>query len=363
MSEQLLRAIQGVQNEIAEHRAYYVKNEAQTKQALITPILKALGWSEFRSAKSHFHMEYGDASEKVDYALIQDGKPVILLEAKELNHRLGIRAIRQVFDYCFHESVHIAVLTNGSDWRFYSPLLNSIRDFEGRCFLAINVERGETNQLVEQFNNLSSRRTHRLDEFANHHWMLSTWEKKLKNDELIQPLIKPIRDSLPSEIRVPSKDLREFVKNRLSNINKQEDPQKRKLHPTPTPLKAIEIQGEIIPAKHFYQIITETANWLFRQRKLRKEDCPVRLASMSELFCLINTKPIHPPSVKYPHGRESKFFKPLENGLFIYTGHLARSRKHLVDQTRELLNQCGYDPSILKIIGHSLETPRLKSKT
>ena len=314
MSEQLLRAVQGVQNEIAEHRAYYVKNEAQTKQALITPILKALGWSEFRSAKSHFHMEYGDASEKVDYALIQDGKPVILLEAKELNHRLGKRAIRQVFDYCFHESVHIAVLTNGSDWRFYSPLLNSIRDFEDRCFLSINVEQGEANQLVEQLSNLGSRRTHRLDEFANHHWMLSTWEKKLKNDELIQPLIKPIRDSLPTELRVPVKNVREFVKTKLSeNVvpQPQPRPQPEPEPKPPTNERAVILSGERFPVNSAYEILFYTTEWLVKQNKLHYALCPISPGKLSKKRYLIHTQPVHLSGIPFRRPKQ------LSNGLYL----------------------------------------------
>ena len=357
MSDQILRAIQGVQKEIAEHRAYYVKNEAQTKQALITPILKALGWSEFRSAKSHFHMEYGEASEKVDYALIQDGKPVILLEAKELNDRLGKRAIRQVFDYYFHESVHIAVLTNGSDWRFYSPLLNSIRDFEGRCFLAINVERGEVSKLVEQFSNLNSRRTHRLDEFANHHWLLSTWEKKLNNDELIQPLIRPLRDSLPRELRVPPKDVREFVKTKLTEkvirqtqlesqkttIDETEQSQPQP-EPQPTPPdtgRAVILAGEPFPVKHVYEILTQTVEWLIQSNHISPEECPIALQEGARNY-IIHSQPIH------GSGRHFVRQKQLSNGLYL---DINWKQSNLVRRAHFLLERYGYPSSTLKLIG------------
>ena len=370
MSDQLLLKIRGVQAEISQHRNAYIKNEAQTKQALITPVLKSLGWSEYRSANSHLHMEFGDGPEKVDFALIQNKKPVILIEAKELSDRLGKKAIRQVFDYCFHENVPTAVLTNGSEWRFYSPLLNSIRDFEARCFLSINVEREEANRLVEQLSNLHSKRTNQLGEFANYHWLLNTWDSKLNKEELIKPLTKPIRDSLPRELKIPLNDVREFIKTMLSERAKKQSPPPPATAPkalkpptTPKPEKAIELQGELIPAEHLYQILSEAANWLIRQGKLRKEDSPLRLATMPDFKCLINTEAIHPPSAKHLRGRKTNFFKKLQNGLYIDTGSLALSRQHLVNQTRELLEHCGYNPDILKIIGHSLETPRRPKQT
>ena len=335
MSEQLLHAIQGVQKEIAEHRAYYVKNEAQTKQALIAPILKALGWSEYRSAKSHFHLEFSDGSKKVDYALIQNGRPIVLIEAKKLHDRLGKKTIEQVSHYCFQENVKMAVLTNGSEWRFYSPLLHSIKEFEARCFLVIDVEHEDANQLVVQLSNLSSRHAHGLEEFANHYWLLKTWNSKLNKEELVKRLIKPMRDSLPQELSVPLNDVREFIKTMIPEREKQE----RNEPPT---ARAVILDGKHYPIISAFEILLQTAEWLIKLKKLNRDVCPILPGENSKVRYLIHTQPIH------QSGTPFKRPKLLTNGLYLDVNY---SLKDSVRLAKSLLVRNGYPPTTLQLIG------------
>ena len=65
--------------------------------------------------------EFKIGPRKVDYALCHPaGKPSVLLEVKDLGKADG-KGEKQLFEYCFHQGVPIAVLTDGRTWSFFFP--------------------------------------------------------------------------------------------------------------------------------------------------------------------------------------------------------------------------------------------------
>ena len=94
-------------------------NEADTKAALISPILSELGWRGLQRIRSEYAVDQGRL--RLDYALIGSGtKPVALIEAKAPREDLAGH-VAQVLNYAFHEGVDICVLTNGIVWWLYLP--------------------------------------------------------------------------------------------------------------------------------------------------------------------------------------------------------------------------------------------------
>lgn len=72
---------------VEKHGEYIASLEVRTRYALIDPILQALGWN--LSDPSQVQIEYETKTDqpkpdRVDYALLSHGKPVILVEAKPL---------------------------------------------------------------------------------------------------------------------------------------------------------------------------------------------------------------------------------------------------------------------------------------
>ena len=95
------------------------RNETRTRDALITPLLKALGW-ETPVLVPEYQTRHGIA----DYALLESseavGRPIALVEAKRMNDDLNEEHRNQVFDYARdRESVEYVGLTNGDIWKFY----------------------------------------------------------------------------------------------------------------------------------------------------------------------------------------------------------------------------------------------------
>ena len=110
LEEVIEAAIQRIRSESLE-------NEAQVKQAVIVPILRALDWDDADPAE--FVPEYSVDSGRVDYALLgQKGAPLVFLEAKGIG-RVDLAGEEQLFRYAVNKGVPFLILTDGDLWDFY----------------------------------------------------------------------------------------------------------------------------------------------------------------------------------------------------------------------------------------------------
>lgn len=95
-------------------------NEEQTKQSVITPILRELGWDV--DDADEVKMEYKvkkDKRKKIDYALFKVGKiPKVFIEAKRPG-KVNYKAVKQLFQYAAEDRVPLLILTDGKNWDFY----------------------------------------------------------------------------------------------------------------------------------------------------------------------------------------------------------------------------------------------------
>lgn len=101
-----------------------VLTEEATKTALVMPFFSMLGYDVFNP--DEFVPEYTadvgiKKGEKVDYAIMQDGKPVILIECKKSDSPLD-KHDSQLFRYFGTTTSKFAILTNGIIYRFYTDL-------------------------------------------------------------------------------------------------------------------------------------------------------------------------------------------------------------------------------------------------
>ena len=97
-------------------------NEEQTKISLINPYLEFLGW-DVRNPDI-VRLEYladfdRKNSERVDYAILKEGKVLILIEAKPVGTTLPSEAPPQLLRYFQAENARYAIMTNGVVWQWY----------------------------------------------------------------------------------------------------------------------------------------------------------------------------------------------------------------------------------------------------
>lgn len=119
----------------------HLGTEEATKHALVMPFIQALGYNVFdpREIVPEFTADVGTRrGEKVDYALMQDGKPTILFECKKVDDPLEIESVSQLLRYFSVTEARIAVLTNGIMYRFFSDLDESNK-MDQRPFLEIDL--------------------------------------------------------------------------------------------------------------------------------------------------------------------------------------------------------------------------------
>ena len=117
-----------------------ISTEESTKMSLVVPLFQLLGYDVFNP--SEFCPEYiADVGikkgEKVDYAILEDGQPTILIECKSCTDQLDKHS-SQLFRYFGTSSAKFGILTNGIIYRFYTDLEESNK-MDLVPFLEINM--------------------------------------------------------------------------------------------------------------------------------------------------------------------------------------------------------------------------------
>lgn len=101
-------------------------NEELTKNALIMPFIRALGYDIFDPMEvvpeySAAIGEYKDA--RVDYAILsEEGNPIIIFECKAYGSELDAKKCNQLMWYFHGTEAKVAILTDGNRYQFYSDL-------------------------------------------------------------------------------------------------------------------------------------------------------------------------------------------------------------------------------------------------
>lgn len=101
-------------------------NEEATKMALIAPFIQALGYDIFNptEVKPEFSADLPGIKqgERVDYAVLEDGHPKILIEAKPYRTDLRVAEKGQLSRYFQVTRARIGILSNGRQFLFFSDL-------------------------------------------------------------------------------------------------------------------------------------------------------------------------------------------------------------------------------------------------
>ena len=127
-----------------------VTNEEMTKTAFILPFFELLGYDTRNPFEFHaeFTADIADAKgEKVDYAILIDDIPRILIEAKDCNNTLD-KADKQLMRYFNVTEAKIGVLTNGIIYKFYTDL-EQPNIMDNKPFLEVNLLNIKDNEMAE----------------------------------------------------------------------------------------------------------------------------------------------------------------------------------------------------------------------
>ena len=110
----------------ARDTADNLQNEEATKMALIAPFIQTLGYDIFNPAEvmPEYTADFPDirSGERVDYAILENGKPKILVEAKPYKTNLKDAEKGQLARYFHVTEARVGILTNGRIYQFYTDL-------------------------------------------------------------------------------------------------------------------------------------------------------------------------------------------------------------------------------------------------
>ncbi|MBK1612014.1 restriction endonuclease [Rubrivivax gelatinosus] len=102
-----------------------IQTEEATKTAMVMPFIQILGYNVFDPLEvtPELVADVGTKKgEKVDYAILRQGRPIMLFECKKAGADLNINHAGQLFRYFHVTEARFGVLTNGLVYKFFSDL-------------------------------------------------------------------------------------------------------------------------------------------------------------------------------------------------------------------------------------------------
>lgn len=179
-----------------------VSTEEATKTSFILPLLHSLGYDIFDPTIviPEFTADIGKKkNEKVDYAIVVDGKPIILIEAKNHTESLD-RHKTQLERYFTVTDSKFGVLTNGIEYRFYSDLEKE-NVMDNSPFFTINLLKLKKRDLKE------------LEKFKAENFDI----KNILDMAETQKYVNGIKSIFKDEVKKPSDDFIKFFASRLTS--------------------------------------------------------------------------------------------------------------------------------------------------
>lgn len=180
-----------------------IQTEEATKNALVMPMINILGYNVFDPTEviPEFTADHGTKKgEKVDYAIIKDDCPIMLIECKPLGSDLNTKHASQLFRYFNVTCAKVGILTNGTVYRFFSDLEDANK-MDDKPFMELDLLNIKDAQVEE------------LKRFKKERFDADELES-VAND---LKYTKEIKQILFNEMNKPSDDFVKFLANQVYN--------------------------------------------------------------------------------------------------------------------------------------------------
>ena len=331
-----------------------LSTEEATKTALIMPFFDLLGYDIFNPLE--FVPEYTadvgtKKGEKVDYAIIKDNKPIILIEAKHVDEDLTKHG-SQLFRYFTVTPAKFAILTNGIVYKFFTDLdENNIMDKEP--FLEINLLNINDNQVKElkKFtkdnfdiktifdaaselkytslikSKLNEQLENPSDDFVK--FMISDFYNGVKTTNVLEKFKPVLKKSMQQFL---NDFINEKIKNILQDENKQKETtietiiEKNKIITTEEELQGFNvvrsILSEIVNVNDIAYKDTQSYFGILYQNNTRKWICRLYFNSSNKYIAIPNE---NKEEIKYPIENISDIYKYKNELLSIVKAYLTKT--------------------------------------
>lgn len=197
-----------------------IQTEEATKNAWVMPFINALGYNVFDPTEvvPELTADVGvKKGEKVDYAVMKDGAPIMLIECKCQDSELDKEHASQLYRYFTVTKARFGVLTNGILYRFFTDL-EEPNKMDSKPFLEFNML-DIREQLVDELKKFS-KSSFDIDQIlATASELKYTKEiKRLMNEQFIDPSEEFVRFFT---VKVYPGRMTQAVKEQFTGITKR----------------------------------------------------------------------------------------------------------------------------------------------
>ena len=278
--DELFKTFEFLKKRIAEHREYLSQDETRTRQVLIDPLLKELGWDvgdpgvvelEHRIEKPFG----GRGKYKPDYALMQGGEPAAVVEAKALDSQQLNDATLQVHNYANNDGIPYGVATDGNEWRLID--VHKRVKLDERVTTLFQVSTDDASKCALR--------------------SLALWRPNLCADDGPADALEPMLFESPATTSTPAEMATADAESQVTAADGVDAPRRGGWHPVvgdfPKGLPTSVRFGEATPTEWetWKQFLTDVAMYLVSSGSIRAADLPVSVTQGPN--CVISDEPVH----------------------------------------------------------------------
>jgi len=343
----LKKTLEMVVERMKKYRSLYEQNEMAVRSQIIEPILRGLGWDTENPEEVQPNVSTEEGIP--DYSLLKRDKKVLFIEAKKLSVDIEQReVIRQLAKYCFSEGMKYGVLTNGAIWILFRAFQEGTTMSE-RIVWKTDIENDELTASVRKLNTISKYNIDDIEKLIKKLQILDEiWHSLLDEPKDLVKGFIPLFESLTKEgypeYEFEQTEIEDFIKERVKELISPTE--ETVIEPIPitestewrgAQPRKMKLGTDIYEIRNSYDILVNTAEWLIKKGRLRRENCPIASGHKRNL---VNIQP------KHRYGDDFRAPKRLSNGLYIETHYSTAS---CITNARKLLERCGYRGDMLEV--------------
>ena len=318
--ESLLELVQTLSDRIDEHGPALRQSEALTRYALIDPLLRELGWDT--SDPDMVIPEYKSGNGRADYALMNDGSPAMMVEAKSLDTNLGDAVLSQGIQYCLEQGTRFFCVTDGGRWEIYET--HKPVPIDDKRIIRFDLK-DDPSQVC-------------LKALALWRHSVSSGQVSVGQTPVVKPAVEPqIQQSQATYIAKPAVSVAPIVpvsqKGEWQSLS-EFTPAKGQ-----NPVEIMFPDDGRVNIGNWASIPVEVVRWLMNRNLLSAADCPIMGKNPRSFRYMVHSHPVH--------SNGDQFTSPLEiNGLFVERHD---NRIALRNKTVTIIEHVGEDPAQFKI--------------
>lgn len=350
--DDLKETIETLQKRIKSHRAYLEGYEIRTRQVLIDPMLRALGWDV--ENPDSVQIEYRNNRDSLDYVLIGSEGPIAVIEAKKLKAPLHDKATDQALNYANKGDIDYMVVTDGDHWQMLDVFKKKIKEgpLADRILMDFQLTRDEPYACALQ--------------------ALGLWRPNLASGEpkkAVAPvMVKPSHEESGPPTPEPPPTVPSIRQKAVGQSNGGQDQDGW------IPLTSLELESnqrspvyikfpdlsEKPVGRGWVGLVASIVEYLLEIGKISAEICPIPQKN-NPIKYLLHTEPVHQD--------DKSFHKPKQigNKIWLDTKFSGKTAKKATEKKYQcacwLLEEFGVDPSTIQVCTDNMKRVRNRHRS